>query len=458
MAIEVIMPQMGESIAEGTVVRWLKKVGDPVHRDEPIFEISTDKVDTEIPSPADGILKEIKVQEGQTVPVQTVVALLSSAEEAAARAEKRPEPSFPPPAAFQRAEGPALEKKPAVPSPPSAAESPPAPAARLGPAAPPLSVEDRLRQRSSPLVRRIAREHGIEISRIQGSGSGGRVTKKDILEVVEGKKPMAPAVAPAPASAGPAALSAPTAFSAPAVPLPEFPPEEVTVEPISLMRQKIAEHMVISKRTSPHVTTVFEVDMTEVARRIAQFKDQFLKVHGVKLTYLPFILKAAISGLREFPVLNAALSGHHVHYFKKINLGIAVALDDGLIVPIIKNADEKSLVGLAKAVKDLADRARGKKLLPDEVRGGTFTITNYGVFGSLFATPVINQPQVGILGTGAVTRRPVVLPDTEAIAIRSMMYLSLSFDHRLIDGATGDRFLAHLKGLLERCPFLPMES
>ncbi|MBI4583571.1 MAG: 2-oxo acid dehydrogenase subunit E2 [Planctomycetes bacterium] len=425
MAIEVIMPQMGESIAEGTVVRWLKKVGDRVHRDEPIFEISTDKVDTEIPSPADGILKEIRVKEGQTVPVQTVVALLGSEEEAEAGASRKPESAPPPPAAFQRAPGPA--------------------------AAPP-AVEDRLRQRSSPLVRRIAREHGLEISRILGTGTGGRVTKKDILEVVEGRKPISPAALSAPTTFAPAALSAP------AVPLPQFSPGEVTVEPLSPMRQRIAEHMVLSKRTSPHVTTVFEVDMTEVARRIAEFKDQFLKVHGVKLTYLPFILKAAIGGLREFPVLNAALSGPEVHYFKKVNLGIAVALDDGLIVPIVKNADEKSLVGLAKAVKDLAERARSKKLLPDEVRGGTFTITNHGVFGSLFATPVINQPQVGILGTGAVTRRPVVLPDTDAIAIRFMMYLSLSFDHRLVDGATADRFLAHLKGLLERCPFSPMES
>jgi 2-oxoglutarate dehydrogenase E2 component (dihydrolipoamide succinyltransferase) len=435
MVIEVIMPQMGESIAEGTLVRWLKTVGQPVHRDEPLFEISTDKVNSDIPSPADGVLKEIRVQEGQTVPVHTVVALLADQVEARpAGVEPERQPAAEPPAA------PEPQPKPAAAALRGAPAAAAASAERSAAAATAVieSREERLLRRSSPLVRRIAREHGVDIREIAGTGNSGRVTKNDILSFLDQKK--APAVE---------APAAPTPAAAPAAPAVTAAAGDVVVEPMSAMRLKIAEHMVHSKHTSPHVTTVFEVDMTAVAKLLADHKDAFLRANGVKLTYLPFILKAAVAALREFPALNASIVEARIHYHRKVNLGIAVALDDGLIVPVIKNAEEKNLLGLARSIRDLAERARSKKLQAQDIQGGTFTVTNHGVFGSLFATPIINQPQVAILGVGAVLKRPMVLPDNDAIAIRSMMYASLSFDHRLVDGATADRFMAHLKAGLE---------
>ncbi len=465
MAIEVIMPQMGESIAEGTLVRWLKKVGERVDRDEPLFEISTDKVDTEIPSPAAGVLEEIKVDEGETVPVQTVVALLSS--ENGSESPSPPDDSGDSGGATATKEAPKKEAprededddEPVViadePSEPEAKEEAPPPAPtrkredRAGdgrPAPRRERAESGERRRSSPLVRRIAREHDIDLGDVPGTGSGGRVTKNDILAYIEQRTS---GRAAAPAARAPAAAPAAARTPVAAPPAPSVPADEVEIEPLSTMRRKIAEHMVMSKHTSPHVTTVFEVDMTKIARLIKENKAEFQRENGVKLTYLPFIMKGTISALREYPIVNASIQGDKIHYFKRVHLGIAVALDEGLLVPVVRDAEDLSLIGLARAVTDLATRARAKKLQPDEVRGGTFTITNHGVFGSLFATPVINQPQSGILGVGTVTKRPVVLPDTDSIAVRSMMYLGLSFDHRLIDGATADRFVAHIKQLLE---------
>ena len=418
---EVIMPQMGESIAEGTLTRWLKSVGEHVDRDEPLFEISTDKVNTDIPSPASGVLEEIRVAEGETVPVQTVVAILNLATTAAS------------------SKSPAMASTPS--ESPTNGETEPEPVAMTSSTtstAAPAPVESRTERalkRSSPLVRRIAREHGVRLEDIRGTGSSGRVTKHDILTFIQQRED-----APTPS---------PVTDTAPA---PSRSGSDVVVKPLSVIRQKIAEHMVLSKQTSAHVTTVFEVDMTQVAHLITANKATFLAANGVKLTYMPFIMKATIAALREYPIVNAALHDNEVHYFNRVHLGIAVALDDGLLVPVVRDADEKSIVGLSRSVSDLATRARGKKLRPEEVQGGTFTITNHGVFGSLFATPVINQPQAGILGVGSVTKRPVVLRD-DAIAIRSMMYLGFSFDHRLIDGATADRFVSRIKASLEECAY-----
>ena len=401
MPIEVKMPQMGESIAEGTLVKWHKKVGDRVKRDEPLFEISTDKVDTEVPSPADGFLQRILVTEGETVPVRSVVCLLGDGE-----SSNREESGAP----AARREGPV----------PAAAANAPRPAATAGSAAKSPGP------RTSPLVRRLAAEHGVDISRIAGSGEGGRVTKEDILALIE-KGPRA-APAPAPASEGD------------------------RIEPMSVMRERIAEHMVSSRRTSAHVTSVFEVDMTAV-RALRDSLAAEAEKSGVKLTYLPFIARAATDELRRFPALNASIEGKNVRYHGKVHLGVAVALDDGLIVPVVRDADSRSVPDLARAMADLAGRARSRALSPEEVRGGTFTITNPGVFGSLIGTPIIHQPQVAILCVGAVEKRPVVLPGTDAIAVRSMAYLSLSYDHRLIDGAVADRFMASVKGTLETSDF-----
>ncbi len=456
MRIDVIMPQMGESIAEGTLTRWMKKPGDKVARDEPIFEISTDKVDAEIPSPAAGTLVEIKVKEGETVPINTVVALIET--EAGAEATVGP-PAAEPAASSAPAPATPAATSAAPPAPPPvapiAAAAPAAPfpvatpasAASSGPVAFPkaaalaasgASVEEMRRVRSSPLVRRIAREHNIDISRIQGTGGGGRVSKKDIMAVVE--------------SGGGAALAvAPTPFPAAAAPPPYQPGERITVQPMSAMRRKIAEHMVISRRTSAHVTTVFEVDMNRVMKLRVAHRDAFQERHGVKLTVTPFIVKATVEALKAFPIVNASVDGDNVVYKKDINIGIAVALDWGLIVPVVKHADDLSLSGVAKSITDLANRARVKKLTPDEVQGGTFTITNPGVFGSLFGTPIINQPQVAIMGIGAITKRPVVIDD--AIAIRPVCYMGLSFDHRLLDGAVADQFMAHIKNTLEEGRF-----
>jgi pyruvate dehydrogenase E2 component (dihydrolipoamide acetyltransferase) len=461
MATDVVMPQMGESIAEGTVVRWIKKVGDKVDRDEPLFEISTDKVDAEIPSPAAGILSEIRVKEGETVAVNSVVAVIGGAatepvaptvKQAAAPAAKAVEPPSPQP----QADGAST----AAPS----SEAAPARVAPHAPAAPSgsASTEDAIRQRSSPLVRKIAKEHNVDIARLTGSGIAGRVTKDDILTFIgkgsgEGQGGQA-APEGQERREGQAArdgqdgrrgqvAAKPAAHTGPAIERPTFKPG-ATAEavPMSVMRKRIAEHMVASRHTSAHVHSVFEVNFSRVAH-IRQMKKVEYERAGASLTYLSFIVKAAIDALRHVPVVNASIDGDTVVFHKDVNVGIAVALDWGLIVPVIKNADEKNLLGLSRSVADLANRARSKQLKPDDVQGGTFTITNPGVFGALFGMPIINQPQVAILGVGNVEKRPVVVDD--AIAIRPMAYLTLGYDHRLIDGAVADQFMSHLKHSLE---------
>ena len=440
--VDVIMPQMGESIAEGTLSRWLKKVGDEVKRDEPIFEISTDKVDAEIPAPSAGVLAEILVTEGQTVAVQTVVARLET-EKGAAVASAAPA-SAPAPAA-------AAPAAPASPAAPAAAPSTPAP--QRAASANGDTLEERVRTRSSPLVRKIAAEHGLEIGAMQGSGIAGRVTKRDILQFIESG-----AAAPAAAAGRAPARPAPSMHAPGGVdqhgPLPE-PWAGDVVEPMSKMRAIISEHMVASRRTSAHVTSFFEVDFTRVARIRAKQRAAFEASTGQKLTYMPFIIKATVDGLKKFPILNSSVAGTDVIYRKQINVGIAVALDWGLIVPVIRNADDLSLSGLTRALNDLAARARAKKLSPAEVQNGTFTITNPGVFGSLMGTPIISQPQVAILGVGAIEKRPKVITGADGedtIAIRTCAYFSLSFDHRIIDGAAADEFLAYVKRQIETFP------
>jgi 2-oxoglutarate dehydrogenase E2 component (dihydrolipoamide succinyltransferase) len=443
------MPQMGESIAEGTVSRWIKKVGDEVKRDEPIFEISTDKVDAEIPAPAAGVLAEILVTEGQTVPVQTVVARLETEKGAAvagldapAPAARAPDPAAPTPAAAAPA-APGASASPAPSAAPAARPAPePAPRAPRGNGD---SLEERLRTKSSPLVRKIAAEHGIEIAAMRGSGVAGRVTKRDILAYIE-------------SGSAPAARRAPSMHAPGGVdlhgPMPEAWPGDV-VEPMSVMRQRISEHMVASRRTSAHVTSFMEIDFTRVARLRAKHRDAFEAASGQKLTYMPFIIKAVVDALKAFPVVNSSVAGNQIIYRKQYNIGVAVALDWGLIVPVIKRADELSLTGITRVLNDLAARARAKKLNPDEVQGGTFTITNPGVFGSLMGTPIISQPQVAILGVGTIEKRPKVMtgPDGEdVIAIRTCSYFSISFDHRIIDGAVADQFLGHVKKTIETFP------
>jgi len=435
MATDVLMPQMGESIAEGTVSRWIKKVGEKVERDEPLLEISTDKVDAEIPSPAAGTLTEILVQEGQTVAVNSVVARIAAEGEAkgasapAAAAKPAPAPVLPP--QQQKAANDAMKQEVRQEAPAATSTQQPAEA----PAGNLASLDERRRTKSSPLVRKIAKENNVDIARIQGSGVSGRVTKNDILGFLQ-----QPGVAPA-AQAHAAA--------------PQFAPgENMRIEPLSVMRKKIAQHMVMSKQTSAHVTTAFEVDFTLVERLRKQNKEDYSD-RGAKLSYLPFIVQAVIDGLREFPIVNASLDDNNVIYHREFNVGIAVALDWGLIVPVLKHADEKNILGIARGINDLGERARTKKLTPEDVQGGTFTITNPGVFGGLFGTPIINQPQVAILGVGGVHKRPVVV-ETEAgdsIAIRSMCILTLTFDHRLIDGAVADQFMAHVKSVIESGQF-----
>jgi pyruvate dehydrogenase E2 component (dihydrolipoamide acetyltransferase) len=452
MAIDVLMPQMGESIAEGTVSRWMKKVGDKVDRDEPLLEISTDKVDAEIPSPAAGTLIEILAQEGATVPVNSVVARLAAEGEDAAAAPA-PAPAAAAPAAPAPQAAPAAaevkQEAPAAAPAPQAAAPAPAPAEDEA-----TSLEERRRTMSSPLVRKIAKENDVDISRIEGTGVSGRVTKNDILDYLQAPKPgAAPAAAAAPA---PQAPSAP-APSAPARPAgPQFAQgEKVKLEPLSVMRKKIAQHMVQSKQTSAHVSTVFEVDFTAIDKLRKKNKAAY-QDRGVKLTYLPFIVQAVIAGLREFPILNASMDDTNTIYHREFNIGIAVALEWGLIVPVLKHADELNVLGMSRSINDLGDRARNKKLMPDDVQGGTFTITNPGVFGGLFGLPIINQPQVAILGVGGVQKRPVVVTDddgNDSIAIRTMCYLSLTFDHRLIDGAIADQFMARIKQIIEAGQF-----
>jgi pyruvate dehydrogenase E2 component (dihydrolipoamide acetyltransferase) len=503
---DVIMPQMGESIAEGTVTKWLKKIGETVKRDEPLFEISTDKVDAEIPSPVAGVLTEILIQPGTTVEVGTIVGRIGATGSAAATPPQAPTPAAAPPSP-----APAPPSRPAPPPPPPAPPSPPA-----DPFAGTNFVPERPREgmttgelrmaRSSPVVRKIALEFGVDINEVPGSGLGGRVTREDILSYVESRKgaavrrdappmpPPAPAPAPvrppmtpppvpripsiAPAAAvdsGPATLRfttvtapgnqapahAPAAAVPPAPPAPPTPPApshptgpiarpmsaRVEVVPMSAIRKKTSDHMVMSKKTSAHVSTVWEVDMTRVVALRAKYKPLYEERSGVNLTYTPFIVKAATDAIKAFKVLNASVEADNIVYHRDINVGIAVALDWGLIVPVVHAADEKNLLGLARAVNDLGDRARTKKLKVEEVQGGTFTITNPGVFGSLFGTPIIPQPQVAILGVGTIEKRPVVRDD--AIAIRTMAYFCLTFDHRIIDGAEADKFMAHFKNGLQ---------
>ena len=414
MATDVVMPQMGESIAEGTIVRWIKKVGDKVDRDEPLFEISTDKVDAEIPAPAAGVLAEIRAKEGETVPVNSIVAVIGSAGEA-----KPATPPVAPPA------------KPTSQGDGAPAMATAAPAAASARQARDETPEDAIRQRSSPLVRKIAKEHNVDISQIQGSGIAGRVTKDDILGFLSGHGAEGKGQRP----------------DAPPTPMPPARQDGDGVEKMSVMRKRIAEHMVASRRTSAHVHSVFEVNFARVDAIRRARKAEFEQA-GTKLTYLSFIIKAAVDALRQMPVVNASIDGDNVVYHKDVNVGIAVALDWGLIVPVIRNADEKNLLGLSRTVADLATRARAKQLKPEEVQSGTFTITNPGVFGALLGTPIINQPQVAILGVGAVEKRPVVVDD--AIAIRPMAYLTLGYDHRLIDGAVADQYMSIVKRTLEQ--------
>lgn len=502
MATEVVMPQMGESIAEGTITKWLKNVGDHVERDEPLFEISTDKVDAEIPSPAAGTLTDIKHKEGETVEVNTVVAVLDG--EGAKSEPAAPEASAEQPEATTETADATGQETPAPAEQPAPQAEPPAPqierpkpaittaergappassgklevkplirrhdAAHKAPAAAPpptgddggaTSAEDLRRTKSSPLVRKIAEEHGINIAQLEGTGMSGRVTKNDILSFIESGAP-APAQRPAAAQVAPqpsaAQVAQPPSVGAPGTQQVSVlkPGEGDRVEQMSVMRKKIAEHMIASRRTSAHVTTVYEIDMTRVAKLRDEHRKGFEERTGTKLTYMPFIFKAMTDAIRKFPIFNAQVSGDQIIYKRDINLGMAVALDGGLIVPVIKRADDLSISGLARAANDLADRARTKQLKPDEVAGGTFTITNPGGFGGLFGTPIINQPQVAILGVGKIEKRPRVLTTPEGedyIAIRYMAFFALSFDHRIIDGADAERFLAYVKEHLESAQF-----
>jgi pyruvate dehydrogenase E2 component (dihydrolipoamide acetyltransferase) len=450
--VDVVMPQMGESIAEGTLSRWLKKVGDSVKRDEPMFEISTDKVDAEIPAPSSGVLVEVLVTEGQTVPVQAVVARLETDASVAATVGAAPVDGA---AAGDGGGARATATTVGGPPPTSESKAPPAPArhpsnatpvdsppaAPAAPATTPGSFEERVRTRSSPLVRKIAAEHGIELTNLRGSGIAGRVTKRDIVEYIESG---AAATAPG------ASMHAPAGVEQHG-PLPQPWPGDV-VEPMSKIRRLTADHMVAARRTAAHVTTLFEVDLTRVAKLRAKLRAEFEAQSGQKLTYLPFIIQAVVSGLQKFPVINAAVRGTEIIYRKQYNIGIAVALDWGLIVPVIRHAENLSLAGLTRAANDLANRARAKKLSPEEVQDATFTITNPGVFGSLTGTPIIPMPTVAILCLGAIEKRPKVIegPDgDDVLAIRTCAFFSLSFDHRIIDGADADRFMGYVKQQLE---------
>ena len=453
-ATEIVMPQMGESIFEGTITKWLKNVGDKVTRDEPLFEISTDKVDAEIPAPATGTLSEIRVQAGNTVQVNTVVGVIGGAGAPAAA---------PPPAAVAPTAPPAAVGQPD--GTPSGAQptgvQPPAPVAAA-------EMAEGERIRSSPLVRKMAEEHGVDLRQVTGTGSGGRVTKEDIEAFISkvqagtpkpaalAAAPQAPATPPSPAApVAPAATAAVTpagGVMAPATPANKFAGVPGTVEPMSVMRKKIAEHMVMSKRTSAHVHGVFEVDMTRIVKLREKMKNRFQEATGLKLTFTPFFARAVAHGLRLWPIMNSSVEGENINYKRDINIGIAVALDWGLIVPVIKHADELSFVGVQRTITDLGERARSKKLKPDDVQGGTFTITNPGIFGAKFGMPIISQPQVAIMGVGAIVKKPWVISDKDGndmIAVRSMMHLSIGYDHRVIDGAVADQFMMVVKNYLE---------
>ena len=418
MPTDVIMPQMGESIFEGTITKWLKKPGDKVQRDEPLFEISTDKVDAEIPAPAWGVLQEIKVAEGNTVQVNTIVGTISADGESAAPAK----------ASATSAQAPAPSQKKEAPKPEA-------------PVAPPPHVETHDEDvRSSPLVRKIARENNVDLSQVTGTGLGGRITKQDITAFLE-KAPTAAAPAPAPS----ATVSRPSPVATPAA----IPGELV---PMSQMRKIIAQRMIESRRTSAHVHCMFEVDLTRIVNLRNQLKKSFEERNGARLTFMPFFVRAAIIALQQFPIVNASSESESIRYHRHVNAGIAVALDWGLIVPVLKNADELNFLGLQRGITDLGERARSKKLMPQDVEGSTFTITNPGQFGAVFGLPIINQPNSAIMGVGGITKQPMVITDKEgndSIAIRSVVHLTLGYDHRLIDGAVADQFMALVKKSLE---------
>jgi pyruvate dehydrogenase E2 component (dihydrolipoamide acetyltransferase) len=423
MPTDIIMPQMGESIVEGTITKWLKKPGDKVQRDEPLFEISTDKVDAEIPAPASGVLREIKVTEGTTVGVNTVVGTIAvDGEAAAAPAPLKAAPATPA----------AKEEKKAAPTPPPQ----PAPAA---------STQDEDEEaRSSPLVRKIAREHGVSLSQVSGTGLGGRITKQDIMQFIEGQG----SSQPAPATPSPAQPAAAAPAPRPAAPAP-YPGDLV---PMSNMRKLIAKHMIESRRTSAHVHCMYEVDFTRIVNLRNKLKAGFEQRHGARLTFMPFFVRAAVMALQQWPIINANIDGDNIRYHRHINMGIAVALDWGLIVPVLKNAGDLNFLGLQRGITDLGERARTKKLKPDDVEGSTFTVTNPGQFGAVFGLPIINQPNSAIMGVGGITKQAMVVTDkdgSDSIAIRSVVHLTLGYDHRLIDGAVADQFMAQVKKNLE---------
>ena len=430
MPTDIIMPQMGESIVEGTITKWLKKPGDKVQRDEPLFEISTDKVDAEIPAPASGILQDIKVAEGTTVGVNTVVGTIAVDGEAAAK----PSPSAPTP------EKPVAEKKEEK----KAAPVPP-PTASTGAVPPPAAADEDEEARSSPLVRKIAREHGVTLSQVSGTGLGGRITKQDIMQFIETQSSQ-------PANVATDAFVRPTAPAAstprPATPAP-FPGDLV---PLTNMRKIIAQRMIESRRTSAHVHCMYEVDFTRIVNIRAKNKTGFEQRHGARLTFMPFFVRAAVMALQQWPIINASLEGDSIRYHRNINVGIAVALDWGLIVPVLKNSGDLNFLGLQRGITDLGERARTKKLKPEDVEGSTFTVTNPGQFGAVFGLPIINQPNSAIMGVGGITKQPMVITDkdgTDSIAIRSVVHLTLGYDHRLIDGAVADQFMAQVKKNLE---------
>ncbi|MCU1274940.1 MAG: 2-oxoglutarate dehydrogenase, component, dihydrolipoamide succinyltransferase [Bryobacterales bacterium] len=454
MPTEIVMPQMGESIVEGTITKWLKKPGDKIQRDEPLFEISTDKVDAEIPAPASGVLQEIKVAEGATVQVNTVVGTISSDGEAPTAAKTAPAP----------------EKKAASSPAPSAPKVESRPAARTEPApAPPAQVhEEDEHARSSPLVRKMAREHNVNLSQVEGSGLGGRITKQDILSFIEGQSGAAvqesgaTGVSPVQQRTGAPSLSSPGLarqggdISQPSAPTPAPRPSPAAIPgdlvPMTNMRKIIAQRMIESRRTSAHVHCMFEVDMTRIVNLRNKLKSSFEQRNGARLTFMPFFVRAAILGLQQFPIVNASLEGDGIRYHRHVNVGIAVALDWGLIVPVLKNADELNFLGLQRGITDLGERARNKKLKPEEVEGSTFTVTNPGQFGAVFGLPIINQPNSAIMGVGGITKMPLVVTDkdgADSIAIRSVVHLTLGYDHRIIDGAVADQFMAFVKKTLE---------
>ena len=427
MPTDVVMPQMGESIFEGTITKWLKKPGDKVQRDEPLFEISTDKVDAEIPAPASGVLQEIKVSEGNTVQVNTVVGVIGDGNGVSASAPsvaRAPSPSSlaaPPPSAS------APQKREAAPPPPA-------------PATVPSEQDEESDVRSSPLVRKLAREHNVDLAKLSGTGTGGRITKQDVLDYVEHR------------TSAPAAASAPTPAPAraPSAPPPAVVPGDLV--PMSQMRKIIAQRMIESRRTSAHVHCMFEVDLTRIVNLRNKLKNGFEQRYGARLTFMPFFVRATIIALQQYPIVNASLEGDSIRYHKHVNAGIAVALDWGLIVPVLKGADELNFLGLQRGITDLGERARSKKLMPTDVEGATFTITNPGQFGAVFGLPIINQPNLAIMGVGGITKQPLVMTDkdgNDSIAIRSVVHLTLGYDHRIIDGAVADQFMAFVKKTLE---------